>query len=127
MNWFKYEIGDTVETPIGDAIVMTEPDEFGKCFVSMLQDDIRNGCILEKAGTQHELTTFQFSKILKKKSEDYSFKSAKEMMESFIQVSLQIDPQSLIKILQVMTNEKWEYHHGDCCNKGRFIRTGVKL
>lgn len=116
MNWFNYEIGDTVETPIGDAIITMAADDTGRCTVMLI-----------KERTEHELTTFQFSKILKKKSENVSIDYARAILDSFTSVSLQCDPKSVIPILQLATKEKWEYHHGDCCSKGYFVRIGVKL
>jgi glutamine amidotransferase-like uncharacterized protein len=126
MNWFKYEIGDTVETPIGFAVVTTEPDEHGRCMAAMVFSDIQDGKVVP-AGTLHEFTTFQFSKIISKKKENVNLKNTQEIIESNIKVLFQCNPKKLIDVLQLLTQEEWEYVVGDCCSEGFFIRKGIKL
>ena len=56
---FKYERGDTVETPLGVGTIDTDPDAHGRCMVVPEKP-------LDDGTTRFSATTFEFGGIVRK-------------------------------------------------------------
>ena len=60
---FIYERGDLVETPLGKATILDDPDNQGRCRVKVADDaEVERDPELANASA----TTFQFGKIIRK-------------------------------------------------------------